>query len=144
MSTDIVRKEREFLIRKALFIAATQYGRKFDANKFDVRSITGKKAYPYGYEIWTNRTDDFFRCRMYLALGPEETLGRFKQELDQATITPGLGDEVLVAYGKISNASRQNRDWLGLWLNPDPWRAPYVMVDNQNLLLLDEQFALLQ
>lgn len=104
-----------YFINKAVLAYNLQFNTNFDttnANKiFTLVKIDTEvnTDYQLAYEVVMNDPNlsppSGLRLRNYLATNGGDTLGYYQQQLDDSVKVGTLGDEVMVAYGGISNST---------------------------------------
>lgn len=136
--------EVEFLINLAVSEYNDQYGAAFKPKDFDIKSLRPSVNFDKGYEIYTVRTDDFLRLRMYFAFGNRTDFGPFKLEVDGKKFVAELGDEVFVTLGSVEdyykNEGIYKFRWIGenpggLFILADQDKAPIVLANGLQLII---------
>lgn len=110
----------QYLIQFVLDSYNYQYGKNIKASDCSVRSINPRPQSRVAYEVFTNRTDDFLRLRIYMNFGDTDFLDKFRMESD-LDLPPGeLGDEVFVAFGYFNRYYLESGDYKFYWIGENP------------------------
>lgn len=112
--------EREFIINLAINAFNLQYSRNINPKECDAYSIPKNKTSRMAYEVYTLRTDDAVRMRIYLNFGKHDGLSPFRLETDNQNIVNALGDEVYVSSGYVDKFYYDNRIYKFSTMEQDP------------------------
>lgn len=119
MSTRL-QSEDSFLRRFAVDRFNRQYGKNFDPDRCEIRSIVPGYNKTYGYEITTARTDDFVRMKIFFSLGNLDQLSPYRLEVDGKVATGSLEDEVYVAVGVVNRWYFDSGTYRFRWMGRRP------------------------
>ena len=131
MGSDTFPTERLFLIGLAITQFNEQYGRSIDHTACSIFSITPDYGSALGYEINTNEQDDNVRLRMYLSYDVRDGVAPYRLEADQSKYIAGLGDELYVTTGTVSQYYVDSGIYRFRWLaQPIAPVSPVVLINN--------------
>ena len=110
--------EKEFLIKFGVDAYNRKYGQKLKREFCRIKSFPPSYGFKYGYQIESNRSDDFVVIMLYFNLGNRTQEDIVRVELIQNLhIHNDLGDEVYVVTGEIDrwykDACIYKFDWIG-------------------------------
>jgi hypothetical protein len=94
-------KEHDHIKLMALTLFNNQFNRNLRVTDFDMICIAKKADYPIAFEIYTARSDDFFRLRIYLKIDKADDLLPFKLEVNAPYHNATSEDEVWVTLGTL-------------------------------------------
>lgn len=101
-------------------------GKKLDYKQCDIKSITPPGNCSHGYEIVTNRTDDFLRIHLYFTLVASTELALTRTELS-GSMRVGAGDEVYVMQGELAQEFVDSGMYRLRWIGENPITSGYIM-----------------
>lgn len=128
--------ESQFLTQLALREFNYQTGSKIDWRSVNIYSIPPIDGYTHGYEINSNTLGDTLRIQMFLNVGTEDDIGRYRLE-NKAPFKPGvLGDECFVFRGTIDDAHTKYDGYRLLWIGQDISVLPILLQANSSPFLL--------
>ena len=109
--------EKKFLTKYAVDAYNEKYKRNLDYNTCTIRSVESAFGHKYGYPIETMRGDDYVTVMLYFNLGPMDRVDIVRVEtIQNIERQGGLGDEVYVVTGEVSNYYKEDGIYKFRWI----------------------------
>lgn len=143
MTTDIKLSEREFLITYTLKIFNGHYNKDFQPQDFTIKSITPSYDSTHGYEIYTKRTNDYLRIRLYFNITADSKVRLIRLEQEANNYLPGInGDEIYVILSDMPSYFTDNLIYYFRWIKEevDNYDGVFTFMDGSYFQLMDETF----
>ena len=94
-------KEHDYIKELTLKFFNSQFNRQLRPVDFSITCIAKKQDYFLAFEVFTLRTDDFLRMRVYLQMGSSDNLQPFKLEVSSPYYNNSAEDEVWITLGSL-------------------------------------------
>jgi hypothetical protein len=131
-------KEHDFVKVLVLSTFNNQFGKHLNDNDFNIICIPKKQDFPIAFEIYTNRTDDFLRLRVYLQIGKSDYLQTFKLEVNPPFHNSTVEDEVWVTLGSIDVYHLESRYLKEEYLYNCPEQTSSIILTEDGFPILSE------
>lgn len=143
MISDIKLTEPEFLITYTLKIFNSHYNKDFVPQDFRIKSIVPTYDSTHGYEIYTKRTDDFLRIRLYFNITSDSKIRLIRLEQEANNYLPGInGDEIYVILTDMPSYFTDNLIYYFRWIKDDveDYTGVFTFMNGDYFQLMDSTF----